>query len=320
MSRSRSRRSVRGVKGSTLAVPVAIARQRNVWIDLLLYPTHTLPTAAAPAFVAAGLALHDRVFHALPLLAGFVASWLIHVGGVFNDNYRLLRDHPDVPEHPELLDALRDGTLTLRGLATAIVACFTGAAAIGGYVVAVAGAPAVLLGIVGTVASLGYVSTRFAWTKLGIADAVFFAMFGIVAPAGAYYVQALNVSWQALVAGLPAGAIVTAVLVIDDTRDRAFDRRKGWQTTPLRFGLRGMRRWFVTLMLFAYAVPAVFWLVLGYSAWVLLPWLTAPIAYGITRTMCKHTAFEALFPLTPKTSMLACAFGLLFGAGLALRG
>jgi len=48
--------------------------RRNIWIDLLLYPTHTLPTAAAPVLVAIGLAVHNGVFDAVPVALAFVAS------------------------------------------------------------------------------------------------------------------------------------------------------------------------------------------------------------------------------------------------------
>ena len=42
--------------------------RREVWTRKLLYPGHTLPTALAPVTVAIGLAEHDRVFAALPVL------------------------------------------------------------------------------------------------------------------------------------------------------------------------------------------------------------------------------------------------------------
>src|SRR6476620_3232194 len=93
-----------------------VAQRRRIWIDLLLYPTHTLPTAAAPVLVAIGLAIHDRVFAAGPVVAAFLGSWFIHVGGVFTDNLVLSTRHARVREHPGLLDALSTGALTVQGL------------------------------------------------------------------------------------------------------------------------------------------------------------------------------------------------------------
>lgn len=310
------------------------APPRKIWVDLLLYPTHTLPTAAAPILVGVGLALHNGVFGAVPVLVAFFASWLIHVAGVFTDNYRLLADYPDVVEHPELTAALNDGSLKLIGLWWAIAACLIGAALAGSYLVAVAGVAAAILGVIGVAASLGYSLGPASLTKLGIADPVFFLMFGVVAVTGVYYVQAGAASnvpfawhidakvvpWEALVVGLPIGAIITCVLLIDDIRDRAYDALKGWRTTPVRFGLRWARTKFTLLMAGAYLLPLWFWLGLGFTPWVLLPLATAGIAFGITRTVRTELEFEKLFPMTPKTSTLAFVYALLLGAGLAMRG
>ncbi|MGP0094147.1 MAG: prenyltransferase [Xanthobacteraceae bacterium] len=304
----------------------------DIWIKLLLYPGHTLPTAAAPVVVAAGLAIHDHVFAPLPLLLGFIASWLIHVAGVFTDNYVLISRHADIPEHPELLAALKNGALTLAGLRWAIIACLALAALTGPYLVYVAGLPAIVLGVIGTVASLGYSVGRYSMTKLGIADPLFFIMFGIVAVVGAYYVQAAQaypspMSWlivpqalplSAFVLGLPVGALVTNVLLIDDIRDRAFDALKGWRTEPVRFGLRWTRAEFVGLVAFAYLMPFWFWLGLGFSPWVLLALVTLPEAVTVTYIICTTDRFEDLFPMTPRASRLALDYSVLLAIGIAV--
>lgn len=308
--------------------------RRNVWVDLLLYPTHTLPTAVAPAIVGVGLAIHDGVFAVVPAIVAFVASWLIHIAGVFTDNYQLLARTPDVVEHPELTAAVKDGALNLSSLWWAIAVCFILAALAGPYLLSVAGIAVALLALIGTVASLGYSVSRYSLTKLGIADPVFLIMFGVVAVAGIYYVQAVpfyasSFEWRivpqalplsALVLGLPVGAIVTTILLIDDIRDREFDARKGWRTGPVRFGLRWTRAEFAGLMAFAYAMPLWFWLGLRFSPWILLPLLTLPVAIRITRTICTQLAFERLFPMTPKTAGLALQFALLLAIGIAVRG
>lgn len=64
----------------------AAPTRREIWVRLLLYPWHTLPTAAAPVLVGMGLALRDGVVAPFPALLAFVGSWLFHVGGVFADN------------------------------------------------------------------------------------------------------------------------------------------------------------------------------------------------------------------------------------------
>jgi 1,4-dihydroxy-2-naphthoate polyprenyltransferase len=302
---------------------------RAVWVDLLLYPGHTLPTAAAPVVVSAGLALRDGVFAPAPLFVAFLASWLVHVGGVFADNFVLLWRHRGIPEHPELLAALDNGSLKLPTLMAATLLCFAAAIATGPWLMQIAGTPVVALGGVGIVASLGYsVGGPLSLTRLGIADVVFLAMFGVVAPAGAYFVAAAatrgavafgSLPPEVFLAGLPVGAIVANVLLIDDIRDREFDALKGWRTRPVRYGVAFTRREFAALMAFAYASPVALWLGLGTGAWTLAPLVSLPEAYVITRTVLRTSRFEDLHPMTPRTARLSLVFAVLLAAGLALR-
>lgn len=305
--------------GSATASP-ALSR-RDISIRLLLYPSHTLPTAAAPIAVAVGLAIHDGVFSWLPVTVAFLASWLIHVGGVFADQYELVRKHPEVPEHPELLAALRAGTLTLFGLRVGIIASFVAAALTTPYLASVVGLPVVLgLGAVGTVASLAYASTPLRYAKYGLADPIFFLMFGVVAVAAAYYVQGNHeLPLSAFVVGLPIGALTTNVLLIDDIRDHHWDRLKGWRTGAVRFGIQWNRAELTGLTALAYALPFWFWLGLGFSPWVLLPLITLPAAIRLTRIVRGSDRFEDLFPMTPRASRLALEYAVLLGIGLSVR-
>lgn len=304
---------------------------RKIWVDLLLYPTHSLPTAAMPVLVGLGLAAHDGVLSPFPALVGFVGSWVIHVAGVFTDNHELLRKHPDVPEHPELTEAIRSGALTLSTLRAAIAACLAVALATAPYLVRVGGAPVVAFGAIGIVMSLSYNGGPWAYVRRGLADPVFLLMFGVVGVAGTYYIQAAAVRgapepWRLLAAlppavwvvGLPGGAIVTAVMLIDDLRDQAFDATKGWRTGAVRFGARFSRNEITALVAAAYLAPIAFWLGLGLGAWVLLPLASAPLALGMVRAVRTVERRADQHPLTPRMARLALVHSVLLGLGLAL--
>jgi 1,4-dihydroxy-2-naphthoate octaprenyltransferase len=303
---------------------------RTVWIDLLLYPTHSLPTAAAPVLVGLGLAFRDRVFAPVPALVGLLGSWLIHVAGVFTDNHELLRRHPGLQEHPELDRAVADGTLRLSTLRAAIAACLALALLTAPYLFGIGGAPVLVLGAVGIGASLSY-NGGWAYVRRGLADPIFFLMFGVVGVAGTYYIQVaalhgapapwrllLSLPLPAYLVGLPAGAIVTAVMLIDDIRDHAFDRAKGWRTGAVRLGPGWNRGEIAVLVAFAYAAPLAFWLALGLGAWVLLPLLSAPLAWRTVSAVRTLERREDLFPMTPRMARLAVVHSALLAAGLAL--
>ncbi|MFA6310962.1 MAG: 1,4-dihydroxy-2-naphthoate octaprenyltransferase [Sterolibacterium sp.] len=305
---------------------------REIWIRLLLYPSHTLPTAAAPVLVGVGLAVRDGVFSPLPMLIGFLASWLIHVGGVFNDNHELLRRHPHVPEHPELLLALQSGTLTFAGLRNAILVCFLLAALTGPYLINIGGPTAFAIGMVGAASGYFYAGGPQPYVKHGLADPIFFIMFGMVAVVGTYYIQwaalhglashgldaVLQLPWDIWLIGVPVGALVVNVMLIDDIRDRHFDAQKGWRTCAVRSGLGGIRKEYFALSVFAYVLPLAFWLWFGCSAWIFLPLLTLPMAYRIWGAVSTLDQTRDLIMMSPKASYLSLLYAALLAIGVAM--
>jgi 1,4-dihydroxy-2-naphthoate octaprenyltransferase len=189
-----------------------------------------------------------------------------------------------------------------------------------------------VIGVVGVVSSLGYHSRWLAYTRWGLADPVFFVMFGTVAVAATYYLQAVwwapagpwwwrwtPLPWTAYGVGLPVGALVTAVLVIDDIRDRDWDAQKGWRTGAVRWGLRWSRMEFAALLALAYLSPAVFW-TLGLGSGMWLPMLTLPLAVSALRTVLSVSEPRALLPWTPRVARLALIYATLLALGLAWPG
>jgi 1,4-dihydroxy-2-naphthoate octaprenyltransferase len=290
----------------------------EVWRRKLLYPGHTLPTAAAPVLVACGLAVHGRVFAAGPALLALLAGWLIQLGGVLTDNYENLAAQPEDREHPELVEALRAGILTMRQLKAAILACYGIALLAGGALLILAGPFVLWIGLASIAASWLYSAGPCPIGKLGLADPLFFAFFGVVSVVGAYYVQAHALTASSLALGIPVGALTTNILIIDDIRDRDFDALKGKRTVAVRFGSEWSRAEFLALLALSYLAPLWFWLGLGFSAWMLLPWLTLPLAADTARAVLTLDGYEQLLPVTPRAGRLLLAYCALLALGASL--
>jgi 1,4-dihydroxy-2-naphthoate octaprenyltransferase len=303
---------------------------REVWTRKLLYPGHTFPTAIAPVLVAIGLAHHDGVFAALPAALAFLAGWLIQFGGVVTDNYTNLIRSPRDREHPELVRAINSGLLSLGILRTTIMASYALAVIFGFALLAMAGWPVIVIGLTSILASWAYSAGPWPFGRHGFADPLFFLFFGTMSVIGTYYVQAAVVlgpeHWRqalpltAVAASLPVGALITNILIIDDIRDRDFDVVKGKNTVAVRFGKGWSRAEFLCLLVFAYLTPLWLWLGFGFSAWVLLPWLTVPIAALVTRAVWMRDRFDELVPMTPRMALLTVAFSACLTGGLAVAG
>ncbi len=301
--------------------------RREVWTRKLLYPGHTFPTAIAPVAVAIGLAHHDGVLAAGPALLAFVAGWLIQFAGVVTDNYTNLIRQPDDREHPELVQAVSSGLLSLSFLRSTIFFSYGVAVALGLVLIAIAGWPVIVIGLLSILASWAYSAGPWPFGRHGFADPLFFLFFGTVSVIGTYYVQAAMVlgpeHWRealpftAVAVSLPIGALITNILIIDDIRDCEFDIEKGKNTIAVRFGKGWSRLEFVCLLAFAYLTPFWLWLSLGFSAWVLLPLITLPLAVIVAHAVWTRDRFAELVPMTPRLAMLTVVFSLCLAAGIA---
>ena len=303
--------------------------RREVWTRKLLYPGHTLPTAIAPIAVAIGLAIHDQVFTPLPALLAFLAGWLIQFAGVVTDNYENLVRQPEDREHPELVQAVKSGLLSLNDLRLTIFASYGLAVLFGVALFVMAGWPVIAVGLASMLASWAYSAGPFPFGRHGFADPLFFLFFGTVSVVGGYYVQAAVAlgpeHWRAalpltaVTVSLPIGALITNILIIDDIRDCEFDAVKGKNTVAVRFGKIYSRCEFVALLAFAYLAPFWLWRSFGFSAWVLLPLTTLQLAILIARAVWTKDRFSELVPMTPRLALLTVGYAICLAIGLALH-
>lgn len=314
-----------------MATSVAPTR-RDVWVGMLLYPAHTLPTAAAPVLVACGLAWHTGHFAPGAAALAFLAGWLIQLGGVITDNYFNLSRHADDAEHAAFVAALRAGVVGLGELRLAIVACY-GAALLAAYpLIRMGGWMVLVFGAVCVAASLAYSAGPYPLGDHALGDPLFFLFFGVASVGGAYYVQVAAgqgappgfqlipdaLTTAALLASLPMAALITDILVIDNIRDLEYDRGKGERTLAVVLGPAWSRAEYVALLALAYAVPVWLWRRGGFGLQVMLPWLSLPMAVRVTRELYQRQTHDALIPMTPRAGRVALAFGALFALGLAL--
>jgi 1,4-dihydroxy-2-naphthoate octaprenyltransferase len=212
----------------------------------------------------------------------------------------------------------QSGLISLSHLRLGIAVTLTVAALVGLYLVMVAGWPILVIGIASLISALAYTGGPFPFGYHGLGDLFVFLFFGLAAVCGTYYVQALALTPAAIMAAVPIGALTVAILVVNNLRDIDTDRRTGKRTLAVIIGPRGTRLEYIILLMVAYAVPVIFWLVGWASVWALLPWLTVPLALRLIRTLYRTTEGQSLNQALAGTANLDLAFSLLFALGLVL--
>ena len=118
-------------------------------------------------------------------------------------------------------------------------------------------------------------------------------------------------------ASVPIGALATAILVVNNLRDIETDARAGKLTLAVRLGERMTRNYYLLLLAIAYVVPPLLWFRGLADAWVMLPWLSLPLALRLAGRM-RHERGLALNGCLVQTARLEVVFGLLLAVGLAL--
>jgi len=285
---------------------------------LLAARVRTLPVAAAPVAVGSALAFADGQGRALPAAAALLGALLIQLGAnLANDVFDFERG-ADTDSRVGPPRAAQLGLLSTRELKWGTAVVFAAAVAVGSYLVALAGWPIALLGVVCIAAGLAYTGGPFAFGYHGLGDPAVFLFFGVVAVCGTYYVQALTLPLQALLASFSVGAFATAVLVVNNLRDVETDERAGKRTLAVRFGPSAARFEYAGLIGFAYGMLPVVWQNGAPAAAALLPLLSLPLALGLVRVVWRASDGPTLNAVLARTAKLEVGFALLLAAGLLM--
>ena len=277
----------------------------------------TLWAAVVPVLVGSALARAHGSFRLGAAVAALVGAMLIQIGtNLFND-YADFGKGADTGARLGPPRATQQGWLRPQTVLAAALACFGAAAIVGLYLVAVAGWPLVVLGLCSIAAGLAYTGGPWPLAYVGLGEPFVFVFFGLVAVAGTYFVQALAINESAFWGGSAVGFLVTAILVVNNLRDRATDALAHKRTLAVRLG-EGFTRWeYVALIGAAYAVP-VLGVGLGALPWGwLLPLISLPFAAVTTRAVLREQG-RALNPQLGATARLELIYGALLALGMQL--
>jgi 1,4-dihydroxy-2-naphthoate octaprenyltransferase len=119
-------------------------------------------------------------------------------------------------------------------------------------------------------------------------------------------------------AAVPAGALGTAILVVNNLRDATTDAKAGKRTLVVRWGSRAGKIEYCAMLAAAFCAPALLWFT-GLGGWLFLPWLSAPLAISPLRRVLTQTG-ASLNPALGATARLQLVFGILLAVGLYLGG
>ncbi len=278
----------------------------------------TLPAAVAPVLVGTALAQRDGVFAPWPALAALLGALLLQVGANLANDVSDFRRGADTETRLGPLRVTAQGILTERQVLAGMWAVFGLAAVAGLYLTWVAGWPVIAVGLASIAAAITYTGGPWPFGYRGLGEVFVFIFFGLVAVAGTYFVQAGALTGSAVAAAVPIGFTVTAILVVNNVRDVDTDRAAGKHTIAVMLGRPRARIQYVLTVAAAYVAAALLWPLAGFSAGVLVAWLSLPLAIAPVRAVLTRTDGPPLNGALKATARLHIVFGILLAVGVLL--
>lgn len=288
----------------------------KVWLLAARLPT--LPAAVSPVLVGTAVGAAETHFHPLLFVAALVASLLIQIGTNFANDYYDFHKGADTADRLGPVRVTQSGLISSGQVKRAALLTFGLALLIGIYLVAETGWPILVIGILSIVCGIAYTGGPWPLGYHGLGDLFVFIFFGVLAVSGSAYLQSGVFDRLALLCSVPVGLLVTNILVVNNLRDLETDRVTGKHTLAVRIGEQLSRQQYLAFVVIAYLTPLLVWLLGWSNLWVLLSWLSLPLAVALTLTVTGDAAGPKLNPVLKRTGQLHLVFGILFAIGLFL--
>ena len=298
---------------TSLAAPRSALR---TW--LLAVRPATLPAAASGVIVGLGAALAvGAAFRPDTALGCLAVAILLQVLANLANDLSDFRRGADTPDRAGPTRVASAGLVTPRQLELAIGLTIAAAGLVGAWLAWVGGPAIVALGILAIVAALAYTGGPWPYGYRALGEVFVFIFFGLVAVVGTAYLQVLRFEALFVVAAIPMGALITAILVVNNLRDIPTDAGAGKRTLAVALGRRATAVEYGLLLALAFAVPVAL-LLAGQGVAQLLPLCSAPLAAPLLRTVRGFAEPRQLNAVLAGTARLALVFGALFAVALAL--
>jgi 1,4-dihydroxy-2-naphthoate octaprenyltransferase len=285
---------------------------------LLAIRPKTLSISVVPVLLGCALAWSETRQLDLWLLAiTLVAAILIQIGtNLHNDVADFEKGSDRSTSRLGPPRATAEGWLTASQVRLAAFLSFGLAFLVGCYLVWRGGWPILTVGIASIAAGLAYTGGPRPLAYRGMGEIFVLLFFGLVAVGGTYFLQTGGLSAHAVLMGAIIGMPAAAVLVVNNYRDQANDRKAGKHTLAVRYGNTFSRAEYAMLMLIPFIMLAGLWFATEFDAAALLPWIALPWALMLVRRFWVLPIGPAFNSLLAATAVFQLVFGILISIAL----
>ena len=294
-----------------------ISYLRRWWLAIR---PRTLPAAGSPVLIGFAIAWSVGKFRWLPALVILACALLLQILANLVNDVGDFQKGTDTSGRLGPTRVTHSGLLLPRQVWLGVGVVIMLAMAGGAYLAWVGGWPVLVIGGAAILGAILYTIGPFSMSDYGTGDLFALIFFGVVSVVGTTYIltgQVYPLSW---VGGVGAGALVTAILVVNNVRDIETDRRAGRKNIPVVWGRKAGEIEYLLMLLLAFCVPVLGLILSWADAWLLLPLLSLPRAMQLLRRMQTLPAGPGFNRLLAQTAQLVLFYCVLFSAGVLLGG
>jgi len=292
-------------------------KQNRLQLWLLAIRPKTLPAAVGPVAVGTSVAYAGNKFALFPALGCLIGALLLQIAVNLANDYFDYKNEIDSDERLGPVRVTQSGLISPSAVRNGMIISLFLAMLVFTYLSFVGGLPIVIIGLFSVLAALAYSGGPYPLASHGLGELFVFIFFGPVAVGGTYLVQAGQLSWLAMVAAVPPGLLITAIMVVNNLRDIETDKKAGKNTLAVLLGRRNTILEYRVLVGLSYCIPLGIYFGTGFGMAVLLPLATVPLGWSLGK---KVGLFEgkSLNNLLAATAGLSLAYSLLFSFGLVV--
>jgi 1,4-dihydroxy-2-naphthoate octaprenyltransferase len=271
--------------------------------------------AVVPVVVGTLLAAEDAFSWWKALLAVLGSVFILAGTNFVNDYY----DHVKGADGPDSLGQagfIQRGIVQPKAVLRAGLICFTAGIAIGLILAATTSWELLWIGVFSIIAGFLYTGAPIHLAYIGLGEVTVFIFMGPVMVLGGYFVQTESWDWEPVVASLPIGFLVTAILHANNLRDLDNDRATGKRTIATLVGRTWANREMYALLYGAYIALIVAVLTQAAPWEALIALATFPLVLPIVRIIKAGGNPRKLNFALMGSAMLHMRFGAIMAAGL----
>ena len=213
--------------------------------------------------------------------------------------------------------SIQMGLISAKGMLTVSLVSFALSAVVGVPLILRAGINILWLGLIGFVSGFFYTAPPFRFaSRKGLGELLIGLNFGPLMVVGSALVQTQEVLPEALLAGIPIGLLVAAIVYVNEFPDHDGDKSTGKDTLIVVFGPEKARMGYVLLVAGAFISIAVMALI---GTFPMLSLIALPAVYfGIRaiQTLYQYYNDRLLLPANAGTINMHLVTGLLFCIGI----